>query len=240
MGKGRAETPILTYHKIAPAPPGTTWPGTYVTPETFRAHVTHLARRGLGFATLSEFLDAPDRAGRVVLTFDDGTADFAEGAMPVLVGHGAKATVFLVTGETGGVNRWDSEGGDIEVPLLSAGGIAALARSGGVEFGSHTHTHADLAALPEDDFAREVVRSKDLVAELSGQPCRTFCYPYGRKCEAAMAAVRGAGYDGAVSTEKGINDRDTDRFRLRRIAVRHDTSLPVLVYKLWRARRFGK
>ncbi len=234
-------TPILTYHKIAPVPPGTAFPGTYVPPRVFAAHVAFLARR-YRFETVAGYLDDRETPGRVVLTFDDGTADFAANADPVLARHEAGATVFLVTAER--ANRWDARpqedggAGDVEVPLLTPAEIRALAPR--YEFGSHTRTHPDLAILEESALHDEISLSRDEVTALASRPCRTFCYPYGRKREAAIEAVRAAGYDGAVSTEKGGNRRDTDPFLLRRVAVRHDTPLPVLVYKLWRARRLGR
>lgn len=228
-------TPIFTYHKVAIPPPDTIYPGTYVRPATFAAHVAYLARH-FEPVTLGDYLGARTSAGRAVLTFDDGTEDFASAALPILLDRGAGATVFLVTGES--INLWDVRLGDREVRLLTPEQIRAV--GDGVEFGSHTRTHADLGVLPEAEFHTEIVRSRAEVTALTGRPCRTFCYPYGRKRDAAIDAVRRAGYDGAVSTEKGANDALTDPFRLRRIAVRHDTSLPVLVYKIWRARRFAR
>ena len=230
-----SHTPILTYHKVAEIPPATTFPGLYVPPRTFAAHVAYMARR-YALATLSEYLDDRRASGRAVLTFDDGTADFALHAAPILARHDARATVFLVTAET--KNRWDARNGDVEVPLLSPQQVRSL--TGAHEFGSHTRTHADLAVLPEERFAAEIALSREEVAAISAQPCRTFCYPYGRKRAASVAAVRAAGYAGAVTTEKGGNAVGTDPFLLRRIAVRDDTPLPVLVYKLWRARRFDR
>ncbi len=228
-------TPILTYHKIAIRPKETIYPGTYVHPLTFARHVSYLTRR-YGTATLAGYLENRDASGRIVLTFDDGTADFLSNAVPVLDEHLAHATVFLVSDET--TNAWDVGIGDVEVPLLARSEIRQLGER--VEIGSHTRTHADLSTLPEAYLESEVRQSREEVSQLSGRPCRSFCYPYGRKREAAIVAVRRAGYDGAVTTEKGTNEPGTDPFQLRRIAVRHDTSLPVLVYKLWRARRFGR
>ena len=43
--------------------------------------------------------------GQVGLTFDDGYADFAEYALPVLRRHGFTATVFVIAGRLGGDSR---------------------------------------------------------------------------------------------------------------------------------------
>lgn len=235
MSLTATKTPVLTYHKIAEIPQGTTFPGLYVPPRLFAAHVAYMARR-YDLVTLADYLEARNAEGRAVLTFDDGTADFAANAAPILGRHNARATVFLVTAEK--TNRWDSENGDVEVPLLTPDEIRSL--SAAHEFGSHTRTHTDLARLEEVRFFDEIALSRADTEALSGKPCRSFCYPYGRKRAASVAAVRAAGYEGAVTTEKGTNGVGTDAFRLRRIAVRNDTPLPVLVYKLWRARRLDR
>ena len=228
-------TPILTYHKIAERPQATIYPGTYVHPDTFRRHVAYLARH-FALTSVASYLDDRPTSDRAVLTFDDGTADFAENALPILQTHGATGTVYLVTGET--TNAWDVRLGDAEVPLMSPEQISTLVDH--MEFGGHTRRHVDLATLAPNEYQDEIDRNRAEVEALTGRPCRTFCYPYGRTRESSEEAVRRAGYVGAVTTEKGANDPFVDPFRLRRIAVRHDTSLPILVYKLWRARHLGR
>ena len=48
-------TPILTYHKIAPRPRETIFPGTYVAPAEFARHVAYLTRRH-ATTTLGDYL----------------------------------------------------------------------------------------------------------------------------------------------------------------------------------------
>ena len=94
--------PILMYHEIAP--PTETHSRLAVSPENFAAQLGYL--RSAGFTTLTAAeLSArlttgagrlPDRP--VVLTFDDGYADFHRRAMPVLAQHGFTATLFVTTG----------------------------------------------------------------------------------------------------------------------------------------------
>jgi len=125
----RASPPflILIYHRVHPHPgPFMIDP---VPPERFEHQMHHLARayRPLPLAELLERSRAgtvPD--GAVAVTFDDGYADNAEYAAPILARHGIPATVFLVTGCIGtGRVPWHDEvllafaaarGGAIRIP----------------------------------------------------------------------------------------------------------------------------
>ncbi|HYJ32473.1 MAG TPA: polysaccharide deacetylase family protein [Candidatus Binatia bacterium] len=125
----RASPPflILIYHRVHPDPgPFMIDP---VPPALFERQMRHLARayRPLPLATLLERSRAgtvPE--GAVAVTFDDGYADNAEYAAPILARHGVPATIFLVTGCIGtGTIPWHDEvllafaaarGGAIRIP----------------------------------------------------------------------------------------------------------------------------
>ncbi len=85
-----------------------------------------------------------------MLTFDDAYADLAEAAFPVLERAGFRATVFVPTAHLGGSNAWEepeAQGHRLLEPASVRTGACA-----GIEFGAHTRSHADLAAL---DRARD-------------------------------------------------------------------------------------
>lgn len=122
-----------------------------------------------GIARL-EVGDVADRP--VVLTFDDGTSDWVDEALPVLVRHGAPATFYVATDF---VER--------QVPLpgdghpISWAGLGELAASGLATIGSHTHTHALLDRADGPTAADELQRSTDLLGERLGVECQHFAYP---------------------------------------------------------------
>ena len=122
---------------------------------------------------------------------------------------------------------------------MSKGSIVRLQELG-YEFGSHTRSHIRLSshdALSQDE---EIRGSKSDLETLLGSPIQTFCYPYGSYDENRLRSVRASGYRFAVTCDKGMNGGTEDPLRLKRIAIRNDTSLPVFVYKLWRAFRLGR
>ncbi len=232
---------VLTYHKIAPVDPKTTYPGTFVPPTLFRKQLSFLAKRGYAVENLEQaFLSGSTSVRKTVcLTFDDGFEDFYNSAFSELSAHGFPSTVFLVSERIGQTNDWDTKVGDASAPLMSAQQILELAQKG-VEFGSHTATHAKLGELDESAQREEIFRSKKQIEDLLGKPCRTFCYPYGSHNQATPGLVKQAGYDLGISTLKGLNTAATDPYLIRRIAIRNDTVMPVFIYKLFRAEKYGK
>jgi peptidoglycan/xylan/chitin deacetylase (PgdA/CDA1 family) len=63
--------------------------------------------------------------------------------------------------------------------------VAALAKAG-VEFGSHSVTHADLPTLPPAERREEIVRSGEELADRLGKPTRSFAAPYGHVNDAVL------------------------------------------------------
>ena len=183
---------VLMYHSIEPyqADPYLVT----VSPPRFAQQMRWLARRGLRGVSIRDLLAARAAGagkGLVGLTFDDGYADFARHALPVLRRHGFGATVFVIAGRLGGENAWDPDGP--RKPLMDAPEVWALAQAG-IEIGSHGLRHVRLAGAG-DALAEEVGASRRILQEITGKPVGGFCYPYGDLDAAAVTQVRDTGYD---------------------------------------------
>ncbi|CAG7650620.1 polysaccharide deacetylase family protein [Actinacidiphila bryophytorum] len=194
---------VLMYHSVADCrddPYHVT-----VSPQRLAAQLGWLRRRGLTGVGVAELL-AARAAGRgrglVGLTFDDGYDDFLTTAVPLLLEHGHRATVFALPGRLGGTNAWDADGP--RKALLTAQGIRAVC-SAGMEVGSHGLLHTDLtsASVDEQRLAAEVQDSRALLTEVTGRAPEGFCYPYGAVDERALDAVRSAGYGYACGVAPG-------------------------------------
>jgi peptidoglycan/xylan/chitin deacetylase (PgdA/CDA1 family) len=182
---------ILMYHSIQPytADPYLVT----VSPPRFEQQMRWLRRRGLRGTSVRELLAARAAgAGRdlVGLTFDDGYADFAGHALPVLRRYGFSGTVFVIAGRLGGDNAWDPDGP--RKPLLDAGQVGRLAAAG-IEIGSHGLAHRRLTGA-HDALDEEIDGSRQILAEATGQPPAGFCYPYGAIDATVVSRVRAAGY----------------------------------------------
>jgi peptidoglycan/xylan/chitin deacetylase (PgdA/CDA1 family) len=114
----------------------------------------------------------PLPASPIVVTFDDGTADLADFATPILERHGVPATVYLATRF---VDERRSFQGD--ATPLSWSAVSDMASTGLVAFGSHTHNHLLLDRLTPADAADELDRSRALIEAHVGAPAHHFAYP---------------------------------------------------------------
>ena len=129
--------------------------------------------------TLDQAL-AGDPRGGVVLTFDDGYRDFYDRVLPLLDRFRLPAVLYLATSLVGE----PSQG------RLSWSQLREAVASGLVTVGSHTHTHADLSRASEKDAEEEMARSKSLIEDHLGVPCRHFAYPWAVGSAAAGRAAR--------------------------------------------------
>jgi peptidoglycan/xylan/chitin deacetylase (PgdA/CDA1 family) len=173
----------------------------YVTPGRFAAQLAALTRLGLRGVSLAELGDAVlrgDAGGLAAITLDDGYADVLTHALPALRRHGFGATFYAVSGQLGGANVWDPPP---RRRLMTADELRGL-RAEGFEVGSHTASHPRLAGLDQAALRREVAGSRAALAEVLGEPPRTFCYPYGSADAAAARAVADAGYAYACAVHR--------------------------------------
>ncbi len=207
-----AVPPILGYHKIdSRLELGFTQLG----PRTFRRQIESLARAGyhtLGSAELLASVGpAPtlpsSHSPTLVLTFDDGYAALAEHAFPVLVEHGFRALLFVITDFVGRENTWDVQYGWRRFYHLSWDELAKW-RERGIEVHSHGATHARLTWLSDIEAEDELGRSREAIISRMGEPPRGIGYPFGstdeRVCRLAAAAGYTLGFGGPIGA--GLND----------------------------------
>lgn len=207
-------------------------------PKVFSQHLAYLAKSGFTGLDLSSAVQS-EAEKPIALTFDDGFEDFYQTAAPQLGARNMGATVFLVANHIGGTNEWDTKLGDVSAPLMSLEQIKELMERG-FEFGSHTLTHCHLDQVDEAAQRDELFGSKSALEAKLDRPVDTFCYPYGGYNQTTLSLVREAGYRFATTCDKGHNTSETDPVKLNRIVVRHDTSLPIFIYKLWRWYKRGR
>ncbi len=220
--------PILLYHSISTdaAPRFRTWT---VSPTLFAAHMAYLREHQYTPITVTQLAQAirdsrfPLAERSVLVTFDDGLADFFTEALPVLQSNGFPATLYITTGFVGDTSRrlYNDES---ERPMLNWSQIAEISASG-VECGAHSHTHPQLDILTPVKARDEIVHSKMELEQHIGRTVETFAYPHGYHSQAVKQMVRQAGYSSACAVKHAISAITDDRFALSRIIVTPDADV---------------
>jgi len=212
-GPNSINVPILTYHYIRVNPDRNDRMGfaLSVTPSDFAAQMDWLAQSGYHPITTEDlYLYLAGAEGLpskpVILTFDDGYADFYTTALPILRSHDFRAVSYVVSGFVG-VSGY-----------MTAAQIREADRSG-IEIGSHTVNHANLANLSAAAVHTQLVQSKVFLEQVVEHPVVSFCYPSGKYTAAVAWAVADAGFHDATTTRFGYSYTLASRYVWSRLRV---------------------
>jgi peptidoglycan/xylan/chitin deacetylase (PgdA/CDA1 family) len=190
----------------------------------------YLSQHGYVTLTVTQFIQTrtkgkdglPERP--VVLTFDDGFADFFTEAFPVLQRYGFVATLYIATAFINGTSRWMRQEGEGTRSMLTWGQIMEINHYG-VEVGAHSHSHPQLDILPLSLARDEIVQCKRLLEDELSQEVLSFAYPHGYHSAAIQRLVQKAGYTSACTVKYEMSTATTDPFALARLQVSSDTSV---------------
>lgn len=212
--------PVLMYHYIRwnPNPRDRAGFALSVTPAAFHAQMDYLARNHFNVIPLSQAI-AAIRAHRplpfrpVVLTFDDGYADFFTTAVPEMRRYGFTATDYVVPGLVG------------HGSFMSWQQVVAADRLG-FTIGAHTMNHVALSRVPAGRVMAEMSESKKALQEILGHPVTEFAYPYGSFNRYVAGRARALGFESAASTMPGAWHQPGELWWLDRQRVSGWTPLP--------------
>jgi peptidoglycan/xylan/chitin deacetylase (PgdA/CDA1 family) len=183
----------------------------------FETQISYLKAQGFRFLTASQIAAAlkteriPKRA--VAITFDDGYADNYTEAFTVLKRQGVTATIFLVSGTVGTPRH------------LSWAQISEMQKYG-IEFGSHSATHADLTKLSATALQAELQGSRLNLAAKLGTSVTALAYPNGTYDARVVKAARGAGFELAFKKDGGAVNANSLLLELPRIRISGRAALP--------------
>jgi peptidoglycan/xylan/chitin deacetylase (PgdA/CDA1 family) len=219
---------LLQYHRVGRRAPVEV----DLTPSRFEEQMALVAgeRRATTLDRALELLGGtavPER-DPVVVTFDDGTADFADCALPVLVRHGIPVVLYLATAYI--ENQWQFPNDGLP---LSWSALGDLFETGLVTFGSHTHTHALLDRADDSMVADELEESIRLIGDRLGVEPRHFAYPKGVAGSPIAAAAVRRRFASAALADVGVNRYGrTDRYRLARSPIQDSDGMRWFARKL--------
>jgi len=165
---------ILAYHQVGGPRPG----AVNLTPAVFDDQLAVLAagRRACPLVGLDDVVarvqPGVEAEAAVSVTFDDGTADFVDHALPLLVHHDIPVTLYLATAHVdAGRSFWD------DGTVLSWAALRDACATGIVTIGSHTHDHILLDRTDADRVAADLDRSIGRIEDELGVRPTHFAYP---------------------------------------------------------------
>jgi peptidoglycan/xylan/chitin deacetylase (PgdA/CDA1 family) len=233
----RPRIPILMYHSVREGTEGRhPYYETNTSPRVFAQHMKFLHENGYRALSLDEAVQLLAGNGSsqktVVITFDDGFADFYSHAFPILSEHGFTATVFLVTGLLKTQTACFKG-----KKCLNLSEVREL-HSQGISIGSHTITHPELKLLEQDEVENELSGSKKSLQDALGAPVKSFAYPFAfpeadRGFVSRLAdLLNKCGYENGVTTILGTSHPGANRWFLPRLPINSQDDLRVLRAKL--------
>jgi peptidoglycan/xylan/chitin deacetylase (PgdA/CDA1 family) len=192
-----------------------------VAPDVLLAHLSLLTREGFMLVGITEALRLSAEKPRLrvaAVTFDDAYVDFVDVVLPALQALEARATLYVPTAYVGGNAGWLGAAAPSLPRLLSWEQLRECSKSGNVEIGSHSHTHAQLDTLPRALVTQEVTRSRQLLEDALQVEVKSLSYPHGYHSPAVREAVHAAGYDNACEVGRRLRSPQ-HRLSISRLAI---------------------
>lgn len=182
---------VLVYHTIS-SPPEPVEADADISPERFERQLQWLSR-WRKVVTLEETLRAPARRNLVAITFDDGYRDNLTVALPLLEKFQLPMTLFVAAGFIG------RDG------YLSRNELREISTHPLVTIGAHGLWHRHFNRLSISDARFELVESRRLLADITGEPVDLLAWPYGECNEQLERLSEECSYRASWSVWKGTN-----------------------------------
>jgi peptidoglycan/xylan/chitin deacetylase (PgdA/CDA1 family) len=213
----------VTFQWLADLPSAPTWTNsenTFTVPDNVSTMTIFHAIIANGYLIVDNYKLAsgdnviPFSQGMVSLDFDDGTISTFTNGIPILNTAGLKSTQYIITSYVNtdptnyvtstDVLQMQSQGHDIE---------------------NHTQTHPDLQTLTPAQITQEIGGARTDLLNMGVATVSAFAYPFGEYSDSAVTVLQQLGFAGARSTDRGFNDKATNKYLLKDYSLENTDSL---------------
>lgn len=214
--------PILMYHKVD-SNPHSGGLGLRVPCKKFDWQIKFLYSHGYHSVTIDDVVKHFKYGNKlpskpIVISFDDGYENNYKYALPILKKYNFKATIFLVYNTLNKTNIFDKPFHQPTNKMLTYSEVYKLIKNG-IEIGSHTLNHPILTKVSINTARKEITDSKTNIEKRFGINIKVFCYPHGKYNSNIKVLVKQAGYECAITTDQGVNNKNSDLYALKRIRI---------------------
>lgn len=172
---------------------------------------------------------------KVIITFDDGYEDNFLYAYPILKKYNLPAIIFITTdfifNNVDITKDWPVYN---NLKPLKPEQIKEML-SNKISIGSHSKTHYRSSSLSAEEFASELSKSQQDIEKYIGIKIDTFAFPFGQKKDCVQfdqSIFTNNNYQIVCTTSWGINYKNYDQFKLKRIRIDYFDSLKDFKNKL--------
>lgn len=211
--------------------------------ELFETHIKYLLNNNYKIVTFSQIAalmlnNDEDKSKYVAITFDDGYRNNFK-AYKILKKYDVGGTFFIATKFIGAGNTDYYENKLYSnYKMLMKEQIKEMSDNG-MEIGSHTHSHINLAQLLNEDKKQaeyELIKSKEILEEITDKDIVSFSYPNGQRGtfnKNTRKLVKYCGYKYACTTMiKWLFYQNKNEYEIPRIEVKSKDSLKTFVNKV--------
>jgi len=209
----RNKKAILVYHAVDERIDSSNDPYKInIMPALFKMHMAYVAKRKKYFT----------------VAFDDGYGSLYCNAFPIVKEYDIKSVLFLTTEYVDEKVTLDHFFDNKYRPAPLKWDEIRKIEASGVELGSHSLTHANIADLKDERIYSEIALSKKRIADMTGFDVRSFAYPFGNATsfnERTEKMLKQAGYERAYTNVMGMDNSKTDPFKIGRIRIYNTDSM---------------
>ena len=163
----------------------------------------------------------PDKS--IIITFDNGYADFYKNVYPILQKYKIKATLLVITDY---INLYPD--------YLTWAQVRELQSSGLVDIESHTLSNFDLtdSRLSSYEIRNQLYSSKQAIEWYLKKPAKFVAYPGGLYTKEVEDLSRDVGYRAAFTIDYGLAKQEFQHYVMPRIPIFGNISYPLLRFKM--------
>ncbi len=178
------------------------------------------------FSVYAESLTYPNGAKKAVIFSYDDAAIQDRQFVKLLNKYHLIGTFNVNSGRLGKKALWLKDFIGKEGKFIDVEELSRLYK--GHEVAGHSYSHPGLAGLESKELIKQIKRDKQILEPLLSQEVRSFAYPLGSYDEAAMSAVKQAGYSNARTTQDSNSFQLPEYFMAWHPTVHHSKAMTLV------------